>query len=245
MIFIAGNRDISQAVKVWRWNINGFGYSENGVDGPYTTAITADGSIVAAIITANMIRTGLLQSLNGESWLDLDSGAFSMGNGALKWDAVNGFESLSAKQITKPGSTTYGVIGDFVDENDMHYWEGFKLVSSQGDFFRITSPYTGSFLIYNGRYPVLISYPDSGSVRLIRKKAIDVVKGDADKTTLQFQDENTSSINARVICDSDGVRFEKKNGLPHGKTDKVSILTPDGTKCQHFINGIFVGITDF
>ena len=45
---------------------------------------------------------------------------------------------FSANKITKPGSDTYGVIGDFLNENGQYYWEGFKLVSSQGDFFRIT-----------------------------------------------------------------------------------------------------------
>ena len=65
--YIADNEDLQQAQKVWKWGIGGFGYSENGVDGPYTTAITADGSIVAMlvaanIITADMVKTGVLQS---------------------------------------------------------------------------------------------------------------------------------------------------------------------------------------
>lgn len=98
--FISDNPDITKAVRVWRWNIGGFGYSSTGVNGPYTTAITAGGSIVASIITADMIRTGVLQSLDGSSWIDLDNGGFDLGNGSLKWDAVNGFEAVSAKKIS-------------------------------------------------------------------------------------------------------------------------------------------------
>lgn len=47
--------DMDTAQEVWRWNGGGLGHSSTGVDGPYTTAITADGSIVA-----DFIRTGTL-----------------------------------------------------------------------------------------------------------------------------------------------------------------------------------------
>lgn len=74
-VFIADNEDITKAKKVWRWNLGGFGHSNNGVDGPYTAAITADDSIVANIITASMIKTGRLQSIaNPNVYFDLDEG---------------------------------------------------------------------------------------------------------------------------------------------------------------------------
>lgn len=44
--------DIGTAKKLWRLNINGFGYSSTGYDGDYGTAITMDGAIVADFITA-------------------------------------------------------------------------------------------------------------------------------------------------------------------------------------------------
>lgn len=44
------------AHKVWRWNQNGFGYSSNGYNGTYGTAITMNGEIVADYITAGTIR---------------------------------------------------------------------------------------------------------------------------------------------------------------------------------------------
>lgn len=46
------------ATKVWRWTLGGFGYSDTGYDGTYTTAITMDGSIVADFITAGVLRLG-------------------------------------------------------------------------------------------------------------------------------------------------------------------------------------------
>lgn len=70
---------IEEAVNVWRWNVGGLGFSRNGYNGPYETAITADGQIVADFITsgtlvANIIKAGVLQSQDGSSWWDLETG---------------------------------------------------------------------------------------------------------------------------------------------------------------------------
>ena len=67
-LFIADNEDINKAEKIWRWNINGLGYSNTGVKGPFETAITADGQIVANFITVGQMNVarieGLTDSLN-------------------------------------------------------------------------------------------------------------------------------------------------------------------------------------
>lgn len=70
---------IEEAVNVWRWNVGGLGFSSNGYNGPYETAITADGQIVADFITsgslvANIIKAGVIQSQDGSSWWDLETG---------------------------------------------------------------------------------------------------------------------------------------------------------------------------
>lgn len=70
---------IDEAVNVWRWNVGGLGFSHNGYNGPYETAITADGQIVADFITsgslvANIIKAGVIQSQDGSSYWDLESG---------------------------------------------------------------------------------------------------------------------------------------------------------------------------
>ena len=82
IVYIADNPNIDLAMKVWKYGINGFGYSSTGVNGTYTTAVTADGSIVAMlvsanIITANMVQTGLLESEDGSTWINLDNGSFN------------------------------------------------------------------------------------------------------------------------------------------------------------------------
>jgi phage minor structural protein len=66
-ILIMDTDQIATAKKVWRWNLNGLGYSSNGVDGPYNLAATNDGSIVADFITsgtmsADRIKGGVVDS---------------------------------------------------------------------------------------------------------------------------------------------------------------------------------------
>lgn len=52
-ILIMDTDDTATAVKVWRWNMGGLGFSANGVNGPYETAITQDGSILGKFVTAD------------------------------------------------------------------------------------------------------------------------------------------------------------------------------------------------
>lgn len=76
--------DIDKAVNVWRWNNGGFGFSSHGYNGPYETAITQDGEIVANFITtgtltATLIRAGILQDVGGNVfYLDLEAGILRM-----------------------------------------------------------------------------------------------------------------------------------------------------------------------
>ncbi len=54
-ILIMDTDDIETATKVWRWNAAGLGYSSNGYNGPYSTAITMNGAIVADFITTGTL----------------------------------------------------------------------------------------------------------------------------------------------------------------------------------------------
>lgn len=55
-LVISDNADYTQARNVWRWSQGGLGFSSNGYAGPYTTAITVDGHINGAMITAGTIN---------------------------------------------------------------------------------------------------------------------------------------------------------------------------------------------
>ena len=114
------NDDISQAQKVWRFNLSGFGYSSNGYEGPFTTAITRDGSIVADFITtgsmdAARITAGILKSKDGRFLIDLTANTITMknpsGNTVFAFDGngnltING--EITAKSGSIAGFTIYG-----------------------------------------------------------------------------------------------------------------------------------------
>lgn len=78
-LLIMNTPSAETATKIWRWNLSGLGYSSTGYSGPYKTAITQDGHIVAdfidtGILTANIIKAGIMQSTNGEFSFNLESG---------------------------------------------------------------------------------------------------------------------------------------------------------------------------
>lgn len=114
-ILIMDNPDISRAVKVWRWNINGLGYSFTGYNGPYTTAMSMAGIFNTDFIAANtlsgvtimagtlnagkittgtlnaaLIKTGLLKDFAGKNFINMLTGAFSFCNGNMVYDLNDG-----------------------------------------------------------------------------------------------------------------------------------------------------------
>ena len=60
-LYIMDNPDPALAQKVWRWNLNGLGYSSTGINGTFGIAMTMDGSIVADYITTGYLNTNVIQ----------------------------------------------------------------------------------------------------------------------------------------------------------------------------------------
>lgn len=58
----ASGGDLTRARNVWRWNMGGLGFSSNGYGGPYSTAITSDGEIVATLITSGYLSSDVIQA---------------------------------------------------------------------------------------------------------------------------------------------------------------------------------------
>ena len=115
------NDDISQAQKVWRFNLSGFGYSSNGYEGPYTTAITRDGSIVADFITtgsmdAARITSGILQSKDGRFLIDLTANTITMKS--KSGATVFGFDGNGNLTISGKITATSGSIAGFTIYGD-------------------------------------------------------------------------------------------------------------------------------
>lgn len=107
-ILIMDTDDINTAKKVWRFNVNGLGYSSTGYYGEFGLAMTMDGSIVAdfinvGILNANLIKTGTIMSANGNLSINIDEDFFEVthtgGNTRTRIDA-EGFYILDENNET-------------------------------------------------------------------------------------------------------------------------------------------------
>lgn len=73
-LYFMDNPDKELAKNVLRMNMNGIGFSSNGIDGPYETAWTLDG-----VFNAKYITTGILGVQDGKSsWWDLVNGVLNV-----------------------------------------------------------------------------------------------------------------------------------------------------------------------
>lgn len=115
-ILIMDSPSINTAQNVWRWNKSGLAFSSNGYAGPFMTAITADGKIVADFIlagsmSANLIKGGVLQL-----------GSRLNQNGSLEvYDETNRLIS----SLDKNGLRMYGTDGFYLSVNPEDGFAGF------------------------------------------------------------------------------------------------------------------------
>lgn len=120
---IMNTDNILTATQVWRWNLNGLGFSSSGYNGTYEIAITNDGKINANFITAgqlnaSIIKAGILQSLDGSSWINLETGYFNFANKIMFNE--DGFEiKLSdGKSLESALTTQSDLISSKVSQTD-------------------------------------------------------------------------------------------------------------------------------
>ena len=216
-VFIADNADITKAKKVWRWNLGGFGHSNNGVDGPYTAAITADDSIVANLVTASMIKTGRLESLtNPNVYFDLDEGV-------LCASRLVSSEDGATDVAAKIGTLTY---------SDGYKGKGLLLSSQQMP--------GGFFLIMQNEKDSLGSYKtDAASTGDLALRS-NTESGEASNALEMFNDANnhgTIRFNRATGNGEHETAFSAEDAffmLGHGNNSLV--ITDNG---QYFSNGSY------
>lgn len=101
-LFIMDTDEVETASHVWRWNINGLGYSSTGINGPYGIAITNDGQIVADFITAgtlNVSKVGGLQDI-----LSGLSSSISLNGNNIQF-AIDSLNSMNTNGVGKLQNT--------------------------------------------------------------------------------------------------------------------------------------------
>ncbi|HAP5237825.1 TPA: CHAP domain-containing protein [Enterococcus faecalis] len=121
-ILIMDKNKVATAKRVWRWNLNGLGYSSNGVNGPFELAMTSKGEIVADFIKVGIINANVLQTIFNNATDDV----LKLVAGALQiWNNKKKIMELTKKGMEFwNGSSHIGTIGtkgnpfpDLRDEN--------------------------------------------------------------------------------------------------------------------------------
>ena len=96
-LYVADNPDPNQAVKVWRFNYEGWAASDKGYDGPFKLAATLEQGLLAEAVTAAKLTAGTIQSADGGKtfFLDLDNGILRMNSYPTKDDVQTSIDILT------------------------------------------------------------------------------------------------------------------------------------------------------
>lgn len=191
-IYIADNKDLDKAVKVWRWNSGGLGYSSSGKDGPFGTAMTSDGKIVADYISTGNLDCSVLNvsNIHGDSILVDTIGALNGIN-----QETDSYQYIKTGLLDSNGN--YGIaIGQLTTNSDG------TLSTSSSEYVKITS----------GR----ISFMQNGTeVAYMSGKKLVIKNGDI--TASDFRFTNGGSIKSQLeqlaeSVSSNGFDFEIDGG---------------------------------
>lgn len=108
-ILIMDTNKVATAKRVWRWNLNGLGYSDNGVNGPFGLAMTSKGEIVA-----DFIKVGTIQADVFESSFNAYGDVLKLVKGTLQiWNENKKIMELTKKgmEFWNSGGSNIGTIG--------------------------------------------------------------------------------------------------------------------------------------
>lgn len=152
-LYISNLRDYTKANKLWKWNMNGLGYSKDGGK-TFGLAITMDGAIVADFITtgtlnADVIRAGVLKDNGSNFSLDFKTGKLTMKKGSI--NIGDNFIVDEAGNVTARKGTFYGNLSgvkgtfsgvvqaeDFLDKYGRSMMDGDAFSSEYLDLYGLT-----------------------------------------------------------------------------------------------------------
>jgi len=187
-LLITDERDYTVATKIWRWNMNGLGYSRDG-GRTYGLAMTMDGSIVADFITTGIMTANRIR---GGSLLVGGSGVASDGEITIK-DSSN----RTMINITKYGMTLYdenGVGKAYLDHSGLRITGG--LISASqivGSSISMNDPTTGNSILVI----------DTSGMRMYNTSGSQIVT--LSPTTLTFDSDNLVLHSNKFSLNQDGI----------------------------------------
>lgn len=173
-ILIMDTKDRNTAKKVWRWNINGLGYSKTGINGVYGLAITMNGEIVADYITtgtlkADLIKAGTIKDTKDNIRWNLNTGELIAKKLSIQSTnfTLTPYGSLTAKNVSISGviTTESGDRKTTMRSGYLNiYYGGKELGMIGGNGFRDSDAISGlNFdLEKTGDYMTWAAQPESG-----------------------------------------------------------------------------------
>ncbi|MFG5493926.1 phage tail tip lysozyme [Enterococcus faecalis] len=149
-ILIMDTNKVATAKRVWRWNLNGLGYSDNGVNGPFGIAMTSKGEIVANFIKVGIIDVNVLQTSFNKATGDV----LKLVSGALQiWN-----EKTKIMELTKKG---------------MEFWNGSSHVGTmgtKGNPFPELNDVNGNPVVTDGKALLLVGDSSYNTIGLSNEK---------------------------------------------------------------------------
>lgn len=195
-IYIADSKDLDKAVKVWRWNSGGLGYSKTGINGPFGLAMTQDGKIVADYISTGNLDCSVLNvsNIHGDSILVDTIGALNGIN-----QKTNNYQYVKTGVLSTDsnGTKEYGIaVGKITTKSDGSF------DTTKGEYVKITSGRV-SFMQNNTE----VAYMSGGKLY--------IANGDVEASDFKFT--GGSSIKAQLeqlanSVDSNGFDFKIDGG---------------------------------
>ena len=190
-LYISNTRDYTAADKLWKWNMAGLGYSNDGGQ-TFGLAITMDGSIVADFITAgvlngDIIRAGIIQDVKKSNYWNLETGAFR-----LSASAQVGNSTVASKKDVED-------LDDSLDQDEV-----FNRLTNNGA--------AQGIYLENGKLYINASYIATG----ILKDASSNVVFDLNTGTLTMKKGSIDIGNGNFKVDTDGNVTIKKGTIDIG-----------------------------
>lgn len=231
-LFIMDSKNPQEAIKVWRWNINGLGYSKDGINGPYQTAATSDGSLVADMITSGTLNTNVIDGYN-ELLLRVFKNSNNLEQLNLTIDGiVNTTISSGGSNILK------NPIGNF--NND--YWEGTGAESYTDTHIQNKTGQRCCWLLNNGSHKQTIQTKNGNfTLSFMFEKIIELANVQLKINNIPYEIKEETSITFNVTDNNITIEFISD---VNKSAYVMNLMLNEGTIAQVYSNNPNETITD-
>lgn len=187
-ILIMDANTISAALKMWKWDMNGLGYSKTGINGPWGVAITMNGEISADFITvgklnAGIIQVGILKDTQNKNYWNMETGDFSLSATA----------TVGGKTVSKIAEDAADNAVDAQTQTDI-----FNKLTNNGQTMGIYLNSTDNKLYINASYiqTGILKDANSNTVLNLSTGSLTMKKGSIDINNGTFKVTTTGALTA-------------------------------------------------